>query len=245
MQIKGALHIHSQASRDGQVSLPRIADLYRGQGFQFICITEHSEDMTEQKMTMLRQKAEYLSHEDFRIIVGIEYSCNDALHIVGVGCEQLLETFDPVQLVRNIRAAGCFSILAHPRRTSWICSPELAANLNAVEVWNVRYDGKYLPAPRALEFFNRMKVSNPQLLAAVGDDFHGLGGFYPLSIHMSVDALDRESILRELINGRYRIGSLGFRAAADSDFSPNVLAWFRTLRIPLNCAKSVRDQLIS
>jgi hypothetical protein len=245
MQIKGALHIHSQASHDGQVSLPRIADLYRSNGFQFICVTEHSEDMTERKMATLRQKADYLSDEDFRIVVGIEYSSSDVLHIVGVGCEQMLETSDPIQLVQNIRAAGCFSILAHPRRVGWNCSPELAANLNAVEVWNVRYDGKYLPAPRALEFFNQMKVFNPQLLAAVGDDFHGLGGFYPLSIHMSVNALDREPILQELINGRYRIGSLGFHAAADSDFSPSVLAWFRTLRVPLNCAKSVRDQLTS
>jgi len=68
MLIKGALHIHSLASNDGQLSLPRIADLYRGRDFQFICIAEHSEDMTEQKIAMSRQKAEYLSDDGFCII---------------------------------------------------------------------------------------------------------------------------------------------------------------------------------
>jgi hypothetical protein len=243
MLIKGALHVHSQASHDGKVSLPKIADLYRRRGFQFICIAEHSEDMTTRKITGLREKAEYLSSADFRIIVGIEYSCADALHIVGVGCEALLDTSDPVRLVQDIRSARCFSILAHPLRLCWRCSPELAASLDAVEVWNVRYDGKYLPSPPALEFFNRMKALNPKLLAAVGDDFHGLGGFYPLSICMSVNSLDRESILTELIGGRYQIGGPGFHTAATSSFSPTVLASFRALHIPLNCAKSLRDKL--
>jgi hypothetical protein len=243
MLIKGALHIHSIASHDGQLSLPRIADLYRGRGFQFICISEHSQDMTEQKIAMSRQKAEYLSGEDFCIIGGIEYSCKDTLHIVGVGCEQLLDTSNPVRLVRDIRAAGAFAVLAHPRRIRWNCAPELGAILNAVEVWNVRYDGKFLPSPEALDFFNRMKALNPKLLAAVGDDLHGLGGFYPLSIHMSVRSLDRESILGELIAGRYQIGSPSFRASAVDSFSPGALACYRALHLPLDCAKSLRDRL--
>jgi hypothetical protein len=243
MLIKGALHIHSLASNDGQLSLPRIAVLYRNRGFQFICIAEHCEDMTEHKIAMLRQKAESLSSRDFCIIGGIEYSCKDKLHIVGVGCERLLDTSNPVRLVRDIRAAGAFAVLAHPRRIRWNCSPDLGAVLNAVEVWNVRYDGKYLPSPRALDFFNRMKARNPKLLAAVGDDLHGVRGFYPLSIHMSVDSLDRESILRELVWGRYQISSSSFRASAVSRFSPGVLTCYRALRLPLDCAKSLRDRL--
>jgi hypothetical protein len=243
MFIKGALHIHSQASHDGQMSLPVIAELYRNQGFQFICITEHSEDLTERKIAMLRQKAEYLSGEDFRVIAGIEYSCKNALHIAGVGCEQILDTADPVRLAQSIRDSGGFSVLAHPRRIGWNCSPELATNLDAVEIWNVRYDGKYLPSPKALEFFNRMKAINPKLLAAVGDDLHGRGGFYPLGIEMNVSSLDRECILREMIGGRYRIGSMGFHAAAISDFSTGNLALLRALRIPLDCAKSLRDKM--
>jgi hypothetical protein len=243
MLVKGALHIHSLASNDGELSLPGIADLYRSRGFQFICMAEHSEDMTEQKIAMSRQKAEYLSGPDFCIIGGIEYSCKDKLHIVGLGCERLLDQSNPVRLVRDIRAAGGFAVLAHPRRVRWNCSPDLAGVLNAVEVWNVRYDGKYLPCPQAMDFFNRMKVLNPKLLAAVGDDLHGLGGFYPLSIHLSVASLDRESVLRELIGGRYHIGSPSFRASARSSFSSGACAYFRALHVPLECAKLLRDKL--
>jgi predicted metal-dependent phosphoesterase TrpH len=243
MLIKGALHIHTEFSHDGKLSLASVADLYRGRGFQFVCITEHSQDMDERKVMALRQQAESLSGPSFIIIPGIEYSCKDALHIVGIGCDRLLDTFDPVRLVRKIRGGGCFAILAHPRRIYWDCSPDLASNLNAVEVWNVRYDGKYLPSPQALEFFNRMKLMNPKLLAAVGDDFHALGGCYPLNCHMSVNSLDRESILNALIHGQYEIGSLSYRVPASSGFSPRALACFRALRLPLDCAKAVRDKM--
>jgi len=243
MLIKGALHIHTEFSHDGKLALASVAELYRSRGFQFICIAEHSQDMDEQKVEVLRQQAQSLSGPSFIIIPGIEYSCKDALHIVGVGSDRLLDTCNPVQLVREIRAGGCFAILAHPRRIYWDCSPDLASNLNAVEVWNVRYDGKYLPSPQALEFFNSMKLMNPKLLAAVGDDFHGLGGCYPLDCHMSVNSLDRESILNALILGRYEIGSLSYRVAAGSSFSPAALACFRALRLPLDCAKAVRNKI--
>ena len=243
MFVKGALHIHSQFSHDGKLTLAAIAQLYRSRGFQFVCIAEHSEDMDERKIVTLRHACESFSGADFRMVPGIEYSCKDALHIVGVGCDRVLDTSDAVRLVGEIRASGGFAVLAHPRRNRWSCSPALAAMLNAVEVWNVRYDGKYLPSPQALEFFNRMKALNPKLLAAVGDDFHGLGGFYPLSVQMSVNALDRASILKELIGGDYCIESQCFRASADSTFSPRTLAYYRTLCLPLHCAKSLRNKL--
>ena len=73
---QGRVHVHSLASHDGEVSLPRIADLYRSRGFQFICIAEHSDDMTEHKVAMSREKAEHLTGADFRIVGGIEYSCS-------------------------------------------------------------------------------------------------------------------------------------------------------------------------
>jgi hypothetical protein len=243
MLIKGALHIHTDFSHDGELTLATVAQLYRNRGFHFVCITEHSQDMDEEKVVVLRQLAESLSGPCFRIIPGIEYSCKDALHIVGAGCDRLLDTANPARLVRDIRAAGGFAILAHPRRIHWDCSPDLTAVLNAVEVWNVGYDGKYLPSPQALDFFNRMKALNPKLLAAVGDDLHRLEGFYPLSYHLSVNSLDRESILKELIGGRYQIGSLSYRMPAISGFSPAALACFRALRLPLNCAKSLRDRI--
>ena len=68
-------------------------------------------------------------------------------------------------------------------------------------------------------------------------------GSHPLGIHLSVPSLDRESILRELIGGRYHIGIPSFRSSAVSTFSPGALAYFRALHIPLECAKSLRDRL--
>ena len=188
MLVKGALHIHSLASNDGELSLPRIADLYRSRGFQFICLAEHSDDMTEHKVAMSRQKAEHLTGADFCIVGGIEYSCRDKLHIVGVGCER--------SLTHRIQCARCAtSVPREALRSSLIRAGFAGIVPPAWRLFSTQWKSgmsvttaSTCPARRPWDFFNRMKVLNPKLLAAVGDDLHGSGGF-PSPGHSPVRAL--------------------------------------------------------
>ena len=45
MRAKGALHIHSQLSHDGTLTIAELASWYRGKGYQFLAMGEHAEDL--------------------------------------------------------------------------------------------------------------------------------------------------------------------------------------------------------
>jgi hypothetical protein len=243
MRIRGALHLHSTFSYDGKLPLEDIAALYRERGFQFVAFTEHSQDMNVAKVGAFCRMARELSSEQFLMIPGIEYSCAGMVHIAGIGCVRLFDSSDAAEVASCIRTAGGFAVLAHPRRIAWNCSAELLNCVNAAELWNVRYDGKFLPSPAALEFFNQGRALNPKLLAAVGDDFHSFGGFYPLAVVLDVDALSREAIVRRLIHGEYEIRCPFFRASAQEPVGPAMLARVRTMRAILDPVKRVRQSM--
>ena len=239
MRVKCALHIHSDASYDGHLPLVEIAALYRRNGYQAVFTAEHSQSLDSETLCEIRREAASLSDNAFIIIPGIEYSCPNTLHIVGLGCELLLDASDPVQLAFAIRDADGLAVLAHPQRMGWRVSPQLVKSVNAVEVWNVRYDGKFLPMPEALEAFNRMRADNPSLLAVVGDDFHSLGGFYPLGVLLEVDSLSREAIMKELSAGRFRIKTDLFDAWPGHDFPTATIRRLRLFRTLLDIVKRI------
>jgi len=53
VRVKGALHIHSQLSHDGTMTIAELASWYRGKGYQFLAMGEHAEDLNEAKVQML------------------------------------------------------------------------------------------------------------------------------------------------------------------------------------------------
>ena len=53
MRAKGALHIHSQLSHDGALTIAELASWYRGKGYQFLAMGEHAEDLNDAKVQTL------------------------------------------------------------------------------------------------------------------------------------------------------------------------------------------------
>ena len=222
MKYRGALHIHTTFSHDGAMSLSAVAELYKRKGFDFICIAEHSQDIGEHEAAILCAQADALSSEAFLVIPGIEYSCPDRLHIAGIGCTAQLATDQPPQVAAAIGKNGGFSILAHPRRIDWECEDELARQLHAMEVWNVRYDGKFIPDAVALKWFRGIKQRYPHILAACGDDLHSRKGFSPAAIVVQADRLETQAILGALAAGRFALQTPLFRM--DAKGTPGYLA---------------------
>src|ERR1700722_18160063 len=72
VRVKGALHIHSQLSHDGTMTIAELASWYRGKGYQFLAMGEHAEDLNEAKVQMLVDQSNQHSNEAFRVIPGIE-----------------------------------------------------------------------------------------------------------------------------------------------------------------------------
>ncbi|MGE5112080.1 MAG: hypothetical protein ACM3JB_14555, partial [Acidobacteriaceae bacterium] len=131
------------------------------------------------------------------------------------GVVQLTSEVDPLRVAQHIRANDGFGILAHPTRLGWAFSPKLWDTVHAVEVWNVGYDGKYLPAKDAVGRFHELRTNHPHLLAVASHDLHQPGGYYDVTVEMEVETLSRGAILARLHEGQYQIASRWFHCKSN------------------------------
>jgi len=244
VQIKGALHVHSYLSHDGTLTVPELIEWYSRHGYQFVAIGEHSQDMDETKAQILIAQSAEHSSSRFCVIPGIEYACEGGLHIVGVGVVALIRDIEPVAVVDVIHQCGGFAILAHPKRDGWECAPQVVRAVDAAEIWNVAYDGKFLPSPQSLMGFPRMREINPRLLAVAGHDFHRKVGFYDVGIVMDVPALSTGAIIGNLQQGRFEIRAPFFCAKPQAQFSFLESARLRFLSWQLSKVKQARDLVL-
>ncbi len=212
MRIKGALHVHSKLSRDGTMTIAELVNWYRLYGYQFLAIGEHAEDLDEAKLHVLREQSAGNSNDQFCVIPGIEFAGNGDIHILGIGVACLFPEKDPAAIAEEIHRQGGLAILAHPKRIGWECPAEVLLGIDAVEIWNVGYDGKYLPSVKALSGFRSMQQINPKLLAVASHDFHRTTSFYDVAIEMDVVSPSPNAILQNLRQGYYAIRSPFFRA---------------------------------
>jgi hypothetical protein len=125
----------------------------------------------------------------------------------------------------------------------WRCSADLLRELDAVEIWNVPYDGKYLPSYRALGAFRRMQQENPRLLAVAGHDFHRRPAYYDVGIDMEMPELSSDLVLRNLREGAYRIRSRFFRVDSHARLSWSQAASVSFISWHLNNVRKTRDFL--
>jgi len=123
--LKGAIHIHSTYS-DGEFSLPELRGLFTAEGCRFVCMTDHAEAFDEHSLAAYMEECSALSDAKFRFIHGLEYECEQRMHILGYGAEKLASTQDPQAVIRHIDAQDAISVIAHPKDTffPWIESFE-------------------------------------------------------------------------------------------------------------------------
>jgi len=223
------------------MTIAEIGKWFRSRGFQFVAMGEHSQDMSEEKVSSLREQCSAESAADFCLIPGIEYSCQPAgMHILGVGALGSYRGPDPVEAARCIRSEGGFAVLAHPRRIGWSCSDDLARAVHAVEIWNLAYDGKFLPPVQAPSGFERMQRQNPELLAVASHDAHRTVGFYDVGIEMETPALTRDAIVARLQEGHYRIQSRYFSAGPREPFARGKAFYVPFLSAQLSTLRKIR-----
>ena len=87
--LKGIIHVHSNYSYDGQHSIDEIAQFGRKRGYSFIGMTEHSDTLDEEKVALYVEECRRVSSPDCLIIPGIEFSCDNNLHLIGLGVRTL------------------------------------------------------------------------------------------------------------------------------------------------------------
>ncbi|MCM1150327.1 MAG: PHP domain-containing protein [Butyricicoccus sp.] len=132
MEIKLDLHIHSERSPDGRMSVAEIVSLARARGLDGAAICDHDAVLTDAP-----------EFEDFLVIPGVEVSTQLG-HLLGLFVTTPVETRDFFEAVELIHAQGGLAVLAHPfehSRDGQRLTPAVPM-LDGVEVQNSRAERK-------------------------------------------------------------------------------------------------------
>ena len=138
MELKLDLHVHSQRSPDGCMSLEEIAERARAAGMNGAAVCDH--DLCLEDVP---------SFPDFLLIPGVEVSTEYG-HLLGLFVREPIGTRVFREAAEAIRGQGGLAVLAHPfqrSRDAGRIAP-IVSLLDGVEVWNSRAERKIPDANR-------------------------------------------------------------------------------------------------
>jgi predicted metal-dependent phosphoesterase TrpH len=207
MHKTGIIHVHSTLSYDGRHSLEELAALGRQRGYGFVGITEHSDTMDVAKMAHLVAECERLSDHNVKLIPGIEFTCENDLHLIGLGVEQYADSKDPVWLAGFIRDHGGVSIIAHPSRYNYEIPVALTNVIDGIEIWNANYDGRFIPNDRSITLWQERRLQNWNLVATGGQDLHVITGHVHVALTVDCEELTCGAILGAIRKGCFRVSN--------------------------------------
>ena len=163
-------------------------------------MTDHADDFDEPKLADYVRECAELSDGQFSFIPGLEYTCEQHMHILGYGVTVLADTMDPQRIIQHIEQHGGLAVIAHPKDTmfSWIETFDVLPF--GIETWNSKYDGRYAPrsphvrivAPAAAAASRKCERSTDKICI-------GRNNFAACLLNCNATALNREAILKALV----------------------------------------------
>jgi predicted metal-dependent phosphoesterase TrpH len=207
MEIAGILHAHSTYSYDAKLTLSELRDLCIRKGVQFVCMTEHVDELTKERADAFVKECELLSDDRFRFIPGFEVPYKSA-HVLMIGTREFLGNYAPTitELLQWTERAS-FVVLAHPVRNHFAVDDGLLGAIDALEVWNQQYEGKRVPRTRSLKLLEVLREKKETLLATGGVDFHRSEHFGAPLITLDVHEFTESAILEKLKTGAFVVSS--------------------------------------
>jgi hypothetical protein len=240
----GILHVHSDHSYDGQHSLAEIRDMARRRGYAFVGMAEHSNTLSAARVARLVDECRRLSTGGCRIIPGIEFSCRGGLHLIGFGLTEYSGSTDPYDLARFIADRGCLAVLAHPQRYLDRIPADLAPLLHGIEIWNARYDGRFIPDHRCLDLLTILRQRNASLRGYGGVDLHEIADVAHVRTVITTDDTSEASLLAGLGQGRFTVSSPYFSLDAEGARSRLHAVGMVTGRRVYELARGLRDLVV-
>jgi len=182
------LHVHTNASYDGQFSPKEVVDSACEKNMKVIAITDHN------SIKGIVEALEYSKDKNVKIIPGVEISCNDKelgiyeIHVIGLFIDYNSaklknslgqKTIDIKKAIEIIKESSGIPILAHPgvylNKSLEIVNKFIRFGGKGIEVY-YPYDGSYgLSKESSIRTINRFKeiAKKENLLISGGSDFHG------------------------------------------------------------------------
>jgi predicted metal-dependent phosphoesterase TrpH len=212
-EVKGIIHCHSTYSYDAKLSLCELKELCQKNGISFVCMTEHTDELTSARAEEFIKECEALSDSSFLFIPGFEvpykiHGAHDHAHILMIGTRTYHEQYAPtIEVLKHWTEDASFVILAHPVRNQFLVDDGLLSEIDALEVWNQQYEGKRVPRTRSLKLFEQLRKLKPELRATGGVDFHRKEHMGAPLVSLTLDSLSEASIIEKLKEGAYTFSS--------------------------------------
>jgi predicted metal-dependent phosphoesterase TrpH len=207
MEVTGILHCHSRYSYDAKLTLSKLRELCISRGVRFVCMTEHTDEMTKESAEAFVRECAQLSDDTFRFIPGFEVPYKHA-HILMIGMRSFHARYAPnSETLLPWTNEAKFVVLAHPVRNHFDVDPELLECIDALEVWNQQYEGKRVPRTRSLALMEELRKKKPSLVATGGVDFHRSEHFGTPLVTLNVDTMTEDAIIDKLRTGAFTVHS--------------------------------------
>ncbi len=118
IKLRGVIHVHSRISYDGKESIARLAEFFRSRGYDFMCVTEHSDGLNREDMRRIVEECAGATGGGFVAVPGVEFSCRRRLHLLGIGVTEPVASHDPRPLAQLVRALGGWRFWRTPALTA-------------------------------------------------------------------------------------------------------------------------------
>ena len=170
----GVVHVHSAYSHDSRDSLPRLREFALERGLRFVGLTDHAEDFDADRFAAYRAECASLSDATVALIPGLEFRFegHTGLHLLALGLTRWMVPATPADFIRETRGVTGLTIAAHPVLFKYTAPAEVLAGIDAIEVWNAKYNTRFLPDPRAIRLLHEVRRTRPEVVATVGLDQH-------------------------------------------------------------------------
>lgn len=191
MELKLDLHVHSERSFDGVMTLDEIVSLARAKGLDGVAVCDHGIALTGAP-----------EYPDFLLIPGVELATQFG-HVLGLFVTGPVDTTDFYQAAERIHAQGGLTVLAHPfehNRDDARLLPAVPC-LDGVEVWNSRADRNIREANALAAEFAR----EHGLLPFGGSDAHVAREIGNAVVTVQVKERTPEAVKAALLEGRAEI----------------------------------------
>lgn len=200
--MEGILHVHSTYS-DGEFTLTELRNALRGDGYRFVCMADHAEAFDAGKVERYLAECAALSDTEFFFVPGLEFECEQRLHIVGYGCTRLAQSTNPEEIISHIGSAGGLSVIAHPPDAHFAWLEAFAVRPFGLEVWNSKYDGRYAPRPATFRLLRKWRTGATPVRAFYGVDLHWRKQFRGLACRVFGASPDHAGVLCAFADDRY------------------------------------------
>lgn len=201
--FKGVIHTHSTYS-DGEFTLAELRVVLLAAGCGFVCMSDHAEAFDAAKLKEYVAECAARSDERFQFIAGLEFECEQRMHVLGYGAPALATTQDPQEVIRHIRRHQGLAVIAHPKDEFFPWIESFTELPDGIETWNSKYDSRYAPRIGTFRLLERLQQRQPQIRAFFGVDLHWRRQYRGLFNEVEAVSNRRDDVLAAFARGSYR-----------------------------------------